>query len=224
MVRTYCPWCHEEFVSDNAAVEHMKTCNAQSRDMPYSTNSSLIPTTLIEDIRENAKRIKAKGEDVPPFECPYCSFRAIEELVLLKHLHEKHQTTFRQLPHPQDNSILLEAHRVVRQRRDNYGGPQKNFERIAGMWTQILGRFISPTEVGLCMIAVKLARHVHKPARDNLVDIAGYADCIAIIEEGVDHGTTEPSNANKSSQSTKGQEAEARQVQDQVAESDKDCR
>lgn len=83
-----------------------------------------------------------------------------------------------------DDSILHEAHRVVRQRIDNYGGPQENFKMIAAMWSQILGGTITTTQVGLMMIALKIARHCHKPIRDNLVDIAGYVDCISIIEEG----------------------------------------
>jgi len=78
-------------------------------------------------------------------------------------------------------SLLEEAQQITRKRRDNYGGPQANFGRIASMWETILGVPISAEKVGLCMIAVKIARHLHVPHRDNLVDIAGYADCLDVL-------------------------------------------
>ena len=79
-------------------------------------------------------------------------------------------------------SCLEEAAQIVRQRRENYGSPRKNFRRIATMWEAILGCPVSLRTVGLMMIAVKLARDVHTPQRDTLVDIAGYVDCIDVIE------------------------------------------
>jgi hypothetical protein len=69
------------------------------------------------------------------------------------------------------------------ERQDDYGHPAENFERIARMWTAILGTHISPEQVGLCMIAVKISREVHKHKPDNLTDIAGYARTLEMIHD-----------------------------------------
>ena len=55
------------------------------------------------------------------------------------------------------------------------------------LWTGILagrlreGQHVTPMDVPLCMIAVKLARQAHRHKRDNLVDIAGYARTAAMV-------------------------------------------
>jgi hypothetical protein len=66
-------------------------------------------------------------------------------------------------------------------RYDDYGHPAENFARIARMWTAILGTHIRSEQVGLCMIAVKLSREVHRHKPDNLTDIAGYARTLEMI-------------------------------------------
>lgn len=76
-------------------------------------------------------------------------------------------------------SILVESEKLVHgDRNDSYGHPLDDFKRTAKMWSAILGIEIDPEQVGLCMIAVKLSRECHKPKRDNLVDIAGYAETV----------------------------------------------
>ena len=90
---------------------------------------------------------------------------------------EEHKASFL----PRQLSCLEEATQVVRQRRENYGSPRENFNRIGVMWSQVLGRPLSNRQVGLMMICVKIARDVPSPQRDNLVDIAGYVDCIDVI-------------------------------------------
>lgn len=81
-------------------------------------------------------------------------------------------------------TILEEASRVVDgPRQDNYGHPKVNFKRIADLWSPILTRDITEAEVCLCLIQLKVARHIHVPNRDNLVDIAGYARCMEMLDE-----------------------------------------
>ena len=47
---------------------------------------------------------------------------------------------------------------------------------IAARWSLTLGRTITPAEVVLCLIDLKLARLAHDPAhRDSVVDVIGYA-------------------------------------------------
>jgi hypothetical protein len=86
-------------------------------------------------------------------------------------------------------SILDEALRITSgARRRDYDAARPNHERIAALWNAYLGLRknpggdLSPSDVATCMLLLKLARHVYTPKRDNLVDIAGYARCIAQIE------------------------------------------
>lgn len=73
-------------------------------------------------------------------------------------------------------------------RRDAYGHPTVNFLRIASVWQMVLGgkladgAILSPRDVGMCMIGLKLARESFAHRRDNLVDIAGYARTLAVVE------------------------------------------
>lgn len=76
-------------------------------------------------------------------------------------------------------TILEEAQSLVYgDRQESYGSVTDNFTKIAQLWSPILNTPITPEQVGLCMIAMKIARECHKPKRDNLTDIAGYAATI----------------------------------------------
>lgn len=84
-----------------------------------------------------------------------------------------------------DESILAEAERIISGARQNaYDSPERNFERIARVWSVLLGHDVTPAQVGLCMCGLKLVRESHKHGRDNLVDLAGYAACVQQIEDG----------------------------------------
>lgn len=81
-------------------------------------------------------------------------------------------------------TILEEAQNAAYgDRHENYGHPIDNHRRIAGMWSVILGTKVTPVQAALCMCAVKISRELHTPKRDNMVDLAGYADCVARIQE-----------------------------------------
>lgn len=86
-----------------------------------------------------------------------------------------------------DHNILHDAHLVTAfVRQEEYGSPLENFSTIAEMWSAILGIPITTRQVGLCMIALKIAREANgEPKRDNLVDIAGYARCIEMVDQQV---------------------------------------
>lgn len=76
-----------------------------------------------------------------------------------------------------DESIIAEAESLVNgARQEYYGHPFDNMTRTAKTWEAILGIPITAEQVALCMIGVKLSRHAYRPQRDNLVDIAGYAE------------------------------------------------
>lgn len=67
-------------------------------------------------------------------------------------------------------------------RQAAYGSPKENWARTAAIWSVILGTKVTPRQACLCMIGVKLARQVHAPKRDNLVDIAGYIGVMDLID------------------------------------------
>ena len=85
-----------------------------------------------------------------------------------------------------DLSILTEAHGLVYgDRQRSYGHPAVDFARTAALANTLLASKLSkdlgPEDVALFMVAVKLSRECHEPARDNLVDAAGYLECRARV-------------------------------------------
>ena len=92
--------------------------------------------------------------------------------------------------------ILEEALEVSGQNRQrDYGHPLVNHERIAAVWNVVLGpklaKPITPEEVVWCMIGVKLAREVNTPKRDNALDVAGYINCLDLINQAKTAGAAE---------------------------------
>lgn len=83
-------------------------------------------------------------------------------------------------------TVLQEADRLVASDRQSaYGHPLPDFTRIGRLWAPILGvDQVSAEQVALCMIQVKVSRELHKPKRDNRVDMAGYAKCLDLVVEG----------------------------------------
>ena len=73
-------------------------------------------------------------------------------------------------------AILNEAAVVLAGRAVAYGPPAASMAAIAARWSITLGRPVTPEQVVLCMIDLKLARLAHDPAhRDSVVDVIGYA-------------------------------------------------
>ena len=63
---------------------------------------------------------------------------------------------------------------VTGPRQRDYAHPRVNFQRIADLWSPVLGVEVTPEQVALCMIQVKVAREINRHTRDNLVDLIGY--------------------------------------------------
>ena len=80
-------------------------------------------------------------------------------------------------------TILEEAVKCVTgPRRRDYGTPEENFGLIASLWSLQLKHEVTPMQVALCLILLKVARQANSPKRDNLVDIAGYAQCASELK------------------------------------------
>lgn len=72
---------------------------------------------------------------------------------------------------------------ILKEREEVYGNPVAMHNRIAKIWSGILGYKISANEVALCMIGLKLARSQSNPAHeDSLVDVKGYAEIAQLIQ------------------------------------------
>ena len=73
-------------------------------------------------------------------------------------------------------SILGHTAKVLEERRDDYGDPVEQFCAIADRWSITLGTPITPSQVALCMIDLKLARLAYDPGHvDSIVDVIGYS-------------------------------------------------
>lgn len=70
-------------------------------------------------------------------------------------------------------------------RRKSYGSPYINHERIAKIWSVLLEIEVTPSQVALCMVGVKLTRLVESPDHlDSFIDGAAY---MAIAAEVLDN-------------------------------------
>lgn len=85
-------------------------------------------------------------------------------------------------------NILQEANYVVHgQRRNEYGHPIDNHQRTANLWATYLRISITPVDVCFLNILQKISRGMNKLTRDTLVDIAGYAANIEMIQKKRGH-------------------------------------
>jgi hypothetical protein len=72
-------------------------------------------------------------------------------------------------------SILGHTAKVLEERREDYGDPADQFKSIAARWSLTLDMPVSPAQVVLCMIDLKLTRLGYDPRHlDSVVDVIGY--------------------------------------------------
>lgn len=82
--------------------------------------------------------------------------------------------------------VLNEAMTIINgQREVAYGTPERNFERIAIMWTAYKGVVFEQHDVAAMMALLKIARISVSPDRlDHWIDLAGYAACGGEVKPG----------------------------------------
>ena len=75
------------------------------------------------------------------------------------------------------DNIFKKAKELVNgDRAKEYGSAYANHKRIAEIWSVILGKQITISQVYQCMIGVKLSRLIETPDHtDSWVDICGYS-------------------------------------------------
>jgi hypothetical protein len=72
--------------------------------------------------------------------------------------------------------MLARAAGVISERDAAYGDPAISMAAIAARWSLTLGRPVTPAQVALCMLDLKLARLAHDPKhQDSIADVIGYA-------------------------------------------------
>ena len=73
-------------------------------------------------------------------------------------------------------SVLGHTAKVLEERREDYGDPADQFKTISARWSITLDMPVTPAQVALCMIDLKLTRLTHDPRHfDSVVDVIGYA-------------------------------------------------
>lgn len=68
-------------------------------------------------------------------------------------------------------------------RQRDYGSPLLNFTRIALRWSTYLNRKITPLDVAMMMVDVKIARQQQTYKEDNFLDMIGYVSCIDDMDQ-----------------------------------------
>lgn len=88
-------------------------------------------------------------------------------------------------------TVLEQAQAIVDgARQDDYGNPEDSLSRIAEYWNVYLekelkpGCAMSPKDVAMMMVLLKVAREGHGHKLDNLIDGAGYFELAARCEDG----------------------------------------
>lgn len=72
--------------------------------------------------------------------------------------------------------ILQHAADIIAERGVAYGDVTTSMSTIAERWSITLGHHVTPAQVVLCMIDLKLTRLAHDPTyQDSIVDVIGYA-------------------------------------------------
>ena len=72
--------------------------------------------------------------------------------------------------------MLRHAASIIAERGAADGDATTSIATIAARWSLTLGHQVTPVQVVLCMIDLKLARLKHDPKhRDSIADVIGYA-------------------------------------------------
>jgi hypothetical protein len=72
--------------------------------------------------------------------------------------------------------MLQRAAAIIAERGAAYGDAAASMSTVAARWSITLGHSVTPAQVVLCMIDLKLTRLAHDPSHhDSAADVIGYA-------------------------------------------------
>lgn len=91
--------------------------------------------------------------------------------------------TAEELRAKKQESVLQEAERLIHgARQKDYGHPFDDFSKTAKRWETIFGVPVTPEQVALAMVDVKISRLLNTPDhRDSQVDIGGYIGTYELV-------------------------------------------
>lgn len=114
-----------------------------------------------------------------------CSDSYNNEYILFSDCIDDNQDNAGNMSNPgntESKSILDEAKDIrSNSRQSDYGDAVANFENISKIASLITGKGLSPYDCVAVQIALKLCRQGFHRKRDNMVDLAGYADIMQLI-------------------------------------------
>ena len=90
---------------------------------------------------------------------------------------------YKTVPIEPQNCLQTADSLVSGDRQQDYGHPIEDFRKTAKIWSAILGIDVTPEQVALCMVGVKISREVNKHKADNIVDGCGYFRTLEMIHE-----------------------------------------
>lgn len=90
---------------------------------------------------------------------------------------------------PVRHSVLMRAETIINgQRRKDYGSPLESFNRLAKLWWAYITTRpdpdapLSAEDAGCMSILMKISRFQNGYHDDSVVDIAGYAGCLELVQ------------------------------------------
>lgn len=91
------------------------------------------------------------------------------------------------------SEILTTAqHYITKDRAATHGGAEDSFGDISKLWSVYVGKHISPEDVCMMMVMLKIARFKNTPSHaDHTIDICGYAAIAGELAMRQAHGIQE---------------------------------
>ena len=149
-----------------------------------NSNGAVAELTLAMWLGKRVRHLNIDDDNRLTFACYWTSLISLAVQLSEHHMPKVERIGLAEQDDDDDEDILAEASRITRgSRQSQYGPPDQDFRRTAGMWSALFGAKLKdgvtfePRDVALAMILLKTSRETHQRKRDNWVDIAGYASC-----------------------------------------------